>query len=69
MDWLWNFSRVSPFLFSLPPLRVKVLDLRLIIDELATKRRFDHVEVCVKRDDAAALHAYEKAGFVDIGCR
>ena len=41
--------------------------LRLILAELSAERRFDCVEVCVKRADAAALHVYEKAGFVDTG--
>jgi len=26
-----------------------------------------HVEVCVKKDDTAAIHLYEKNGFVDSG--
>lgn len=41
--------------------------LRLIVDELAAERKYDHVEVCVNRDDAAALHVYGKVGFVDTG--
>ena len=41
--------------------------LRLILAELAAERKYDCVEVCVKRDDAAALHVYGKAGFVDTG--
>lgn len=41
--------------------------LRLIVDELAAERKYDHVEVCVKKDAATALHVYEKAGFVDTG--
>ena len=41
--------------------------LRLILSELAEERKYDCVEVCVKRDDAVALHVYEKVGFVDTG--
>ena len=41
--------------------------LRLILSELKAERKYDCVEVCVKRDDAAALHVYEKAGFSDTG--
>ncbi len=41
--------------------------LRLILAELAQERKYDCVEVCVKKDDAAALHLYEKAGFIDTG--
>jgi len=41
--------------------------LGLILDELRKEGRFDHVEVCVKKEDAAALRLYEKHGFVDSG--
>jgi len=41
--------------------------LRLILDELRKEHHFDHVEVCVKKDDAVAIHVYEKMGFVDSG--
>ena len=41
--------------------------LGLILDELRKEGHFDHVEVCVKKDDAAAIHLYEKHGFVDSG--
>ena len=41
--------------------------LRLILAALERERRFDCVEVCVKQDDAAALHVYEKVGFKDTG--
>ena len=41
--------------------------LRLILDFLAAENRYDCVEVCVKRDDAAALRLYERAGFADTG--
>lgn len=41
--------------------------LELILAELKTERRFDHVEVCVKKDASAAIHLYEKHGFVDSG--
>lgn len=41
--------------------------LRLILAELAAERKYDCVEVCVKRDDATALRIYGKAGFADTG--
>ena len=41
--------------------------LELILEELRREGRFDHVEVCVKREDKAALHLYEKHGFIDSG--
>lgn len=41
--------------------------LRLILDGLAAERKYDCVEVCVKKADAAALHLYEKLGFTDTG--
>ena len=41
--------------------------LGLILAELGAERKYDRVEVCVKRDDAAALRVYEKADFVDTG--
>lgn len=41
--------------------------LRMLLDELEKERKYDCVEVCVKKTDAAALRLYEKAGFVDTG--
>ena len=41
--------------------------LRLLLAELGKERKYGCVEVCVKREDAAALHVYEKAGFTDTG--
>ena len=41
--------------------------LRMILAELERERRYDCVEVCVKKNDAAALRVYEKVGFVDTG--
>ena len=41
--------------------------LRMILSELEQERKYDCVEVCVKKTDAAALRVYEKAGFVDTG--
>ena len=41
--------------------------LGLILETLRRENRFDHVEVCVKKDDAAAIRLYEKHGFVDSG--
>lgn len=41
--------------------------LRMILSELEAEGKYDCVEVCVKKDDAAALRVYEKAGFVDTG--
>ena len=41
--------------------------LGLILDELRAEGRYDHVEVCVKKEDAGAIRLYEKHGFVDSG--
>ena len=41
--------------------------LRMILSVLEQERKYDCVEVCVKKDDAAALRVYEKAGFTDTG--
>ena len=41
--------------------------LRLLLGDLAKERKYDCVEVCVKKTDAAALCVYEKAGFADTG--
>ncbi|MBR5968786.1 MAG: GNAT family N-acetyltransferase [Lachnospiraceae bacterium] len=38
-----------------------------LLSSLKQEHAFDMVEVCVKKDDTAALHLYEKAGFVDSG--
>ena len=38
-----------------------------ILDELRKEGRYDHVEVCVKKDDSAAIRLYEKHGFTDSG--
>ena len=39
--------------------------LELILTALKEEQKYDCVEVCVKREDAQAIHVYEKAGFVD----
>ena len=41
--------------------------LRLILSELNAERKYECVEVCVKKTDAAALRVYEKIGFTDTG--
>ena len=41
--------------------------LTLILGSLEKERKYDRVEVCVKTEDAQAIHVYEKAGFVDTG--
>ena len=41
--------------------------LGLILDALRSEGHYDRVEVCVKKDDAAAIRLYEKFGFVDSG--
>lgn len=41
--------------------------LKLLLEQLALERRYDCVEVCVHRKDAAALCVYEKCGFADTG--
>ena len=41
--------------------------LKLILDELKKEGHYDHVEVCVKKDDTVAIHLYKKYGFIDSG--
>ena len=41
--------------------------LGLVLSELKKEARFDRVEVCVKKEDAAAIRLYEKHGFTDSG--
>ena len=41
--------------------------LHLILSRLARERKYGQVEVCVHKEDAAALRVYEKIGFVDTG--
>ena len=41
--------------------------LGLILNELRREGHYDHVELCVKKDDTAAIHLYKKHGFVDSG--
>ena len=41
--------------------------LGLILDELRKESHYDHVEICVKKDDLRAIHLYEKHGFADSG--
>lgn len=41
--------------------------IKLILDELRREGHYDHVEVCVKRNDEAAVKLYKKHGFTDSG--
>ena len=41
--------------------------LGLILDELRKEAHYDHVEVCVKKADTAAIRLYSKHGFIDSG--
>ena len=41
--------------------------LDLILEALRKEGHYDHVEVCVKKADTAAIRLYEKHGFVDSG--
>ena len=41
--------------------------LRQILKFLKQEGRYDGVEVCVNREDTAAIHVYEKVRFVDSG--
>ena len=41
--------------------------LELILDTMRKEGRYDHVEVCVKKEDTTAIRLYEKYGFVDSG--
>ncbi len=41
--------------------------LELILDELRKEGHWDHVELCVRKDDEAAIRLYRKHGFTDSG--
>lgn len=41
--------------------------LQQILKFLKQEGRFNSVEVCVNREDIAAIHVYEKTGFIDSG--
>lgn len=41
--------------------------LGLVLDHCRREGKFSRVEVCVKKENAAAIHVYEKAGFQDSG--
>ena len=41
--------------------------LKLVLDELRKEKRYDHVELCVKKADTEAIRLYEKHGFTDSG--
>ena len=41
--------------------------LRSVIDILAEERKYDAIEICVKKDAAQAIRVYMNAGFVDTG--
>ena len=41
--------------------------MRLILDELRKEAHYDHVEVCVKNNDAESIRLYEKFGFTESG--
>ena len=43
------------------------LALGLILDDLRNEGHFDHVEVCVKKNNTGALHLFENHGFRDSG--
>ena len=41
--------------------------LRLILSALSNERKYGQVEVCVNKNNAAALWMYKKVGFEDTG--
>ena len=41
--------------------------LKLILDYLYVERRYENVEVCVKKKDVKAIKLYKKGGFIDTG--
>ena len=41
--------------------------LQLILSSCRREGKFPRVEVCVKKEDAVAIHVYEKAGFYNTG--
>ena len=41
--------------------------LKLILDYLYAERRYENVEVCVKKEDIEAINLYKEIGFKDMG--
>ena len=41
--------------------------LQLVIDILENERKYEAIEICVKREDAQAIKVYSNAGFIDTG--
>ena len=41
--------------------------LKLILEYLYVERRYENVEVCVKKKDIEAINLYKKIGFGDTG--
>ena len=41
--------------------------LQLVLGHCRRERRYDRVEICVRKENAAAIHMYEKLGFRDSG--
>lgn len=41
--------------------------LKLILEYLYVERRYENVEVCVKKEDVNAIKLYKKIGFIDTG--
>jgi len=41
--------------------------LKILLEMLEKERKYNSVEVCVKKSDQSAIHVYQKVGFIDTG--
>ncbi len=46
---------------------MSIILIIMILDYLYAERRYENVEVCVKKEDIEAINLYKEIGFKDMG--